>query len=114
MIVWIIGIGVVTLFGGLMFVLNWLSDDYSVHAGWTDEEIETIPTKAVMLGSVNKCTEIIESELEKDNKILAEMTIASEDEPELHQCPCCPATTCIMDTPCLGCETYGEWLNEKK
>ncbi len=58
--------------------------------------------------------EIIESELEKDNKILAEMTIASEDEPELHQCPCCPATTCIMDTPCLGCETYGEWLNEKK
>ena len=28
---------------------------------------------------------------------------------ELHQCPCCPATKCIMYGPCLGCETYAEW-----
>ncbi len=29
----------------------------------------------------------------------------------LHKCPCCPATKCKMDEPCLGCETYGEWIN---
>ena len=30
---------------------------------------------------------------------------------KLHQCPCCIATKCIMDEPCLGCEVYGEWCN---
>ena len=30
-------------------------------------------------------------------------------ERELNQCPCCPATKCLMDEPCLGCETYAEW-----
>jgi len=29
---------------------------------------------------------------------------------ELHQCPCDEAVKCIMDEPCLGCETYSEWL----
>lgn len=29
---------------------------------------------------------------------------------ELHQCPCCPSTKCIMDDPCLGCEHYAMWL----
>lgn len=28
---------------------------------------------------------------------------------ELHQCPCCKATKCVMDEPCLGCETYAAW-----
>lgn len=28
---------------------------------------------------------------------------------KLNQCPCCPATKCLMDEPCLGCETYAEW-----
>ena len=28
---------------------------------------------------------------------------------ELNQCPCCPATKCKMDEPCLGCETYSQW-----
>lgn len=31
---------------------------------------------------------------------------------DLMPCPCCPATRCSMDEPCLGCETYGEWLNK--
>lgn len=38
-------------------------------------------------------------------------------QPELHQCPCSPATMCSMDEPCLGCETYSEWdrlTSEKK
>jgi len=29
---------------------------------------------------------------------------------KIYPCPCCPATKCIMDEPCLGCETYDEWL----
>jgi len=33
---------------------------------------------------------------------------------ELNQCPCCPATKCVMDMPCLGCETYAEWHNKKE
>lgn len=33
---------------------------------------------------------------------------------ELHQCPCCNATECLMDEPCLGCETYSEWLVHKE
>ncbi len=32
------------------------------------------------------------------------------EKPDLHQCPCEPATKCLMDEPCLGCETYAEWL----
>lgn len=35
-------------------------------------------------------------------------------QPKLYPCPCSPATKCIMDEPCLTCETYGEWLNEKE
>jgi hypothetical protein len=31
----------------------------------------------------------------------------------LSPCPCCKATMCLMDEPCLGCETYGEWLEER-
>lgn len=31
-------------------------------------------------------------------------------ENKLNQCPCCKATKCEMSEPCLGCETYGEWL----
>lgn len=70
MIFWIIGMGAgtVILFGGFLFVMNWIAGDYSVHAGFTDEEIEAVPTKAIMLGNVNKCTEIIESEIEKDSQ----------------------------------------------
>ena len=34
-------------------------------------------------------------------------------ETNLHQCPCCPAATCKMDEPCLGCETYAEWLKKE-
>jgi hypothetical protein len=30
---------------------------------------------------------------------------------ELHQCPCCPVTKCVMNEPCLGCEQYAIWLN---
>lgn len=30
---------------------------------------------------------------------------------DLHQCPCDPATKCLMDEPCLGCETYSKWIN---
>ena len=30
---------------------------------------------------------------------------------ELNQCPCCAATKCAMDEPCLGCETYSQWLS---
>ena len=29
----------------------------------------------------------------------------------LMPCPCNPSCTCAMNKPCLGCETYGEWLN---
>lgn len=32
---------------------------------------------------------------------------------ELNQCPCNPACKCLMGEPCLGCETYGEWLNRQ-
>ena len=35
-------------------------------------------------------------------------------ERELNQCPCCPATKCLMDEPCLGCETYAEWSAKPK
>ncbi len=38
----------------------------------------------------------------------------SDKKEELYPCPCCKATKCIMDEPCLGCETYGEWLNKRK
>ena len=31
------------------------------------------------------------------------------DDDKLKQCPCCPATKCIMEEPCLGCETYSAW-----
>lgn len=34
---------------------------------------------------------------------------AKRDVKNLHQCPYSPATTCKMDEPCLGCETYAEW-----
>ena len=33
---------------------------------------------------------------------------------KLNQCPCNPACKCVMDEPCLGCETYGEWLIKEK
>lgn len=32
---------------------------------------------------------------------------------ELMPCPCCRATTCIMNKSCLGCETYSEWLRKE-
>ena len=33
---------------------------------------------------------------------------------ELRECPCDPSCKCLMDEPCYGCETYGEWLKNKK
>lgn len=42
------------------------------------------------------------------NAVPAETEIDSD----LNQCPCCPATRCLMDEPCLGCETYSTWLRE--
>jgi hypothetical protein len=33
---------------------------------------------------------------------------------DLHPCPCNPACTCEMTEPCLGCETYGEWLSRRE
>jgi hypothetical protein len=36
------------------------------------------------------------------------------DKPDLHPCPCDPACNCSMQEPCLGCETYGDWINERK
>jgi len=35
-------------------------------------------------------------------------------ETERHQCPCDPACKCVMDEPCLGCETYAGWLLKDK
>ena len=29
---------------------------------------------------------------------------------DLYPCPCCPATQCDFQDPCLGCEVYSEWL----
>ena len=33
---------------------------------------------------------------------------------EMMPCPCSPMAMCRMDQPCLGCETYGEWLNRRR
>jgi len=33
---------------------------------------------------------------------------------DLHPCPCDPACNCDMKEPCLGCETYGAWLNKER
>ena len=31
---------------------------------------------------------------------------------ELKPCPCSPATTCMMDELCYGCEEYARWLSK--
>lgn len=33
---------------------------------------------------------------------------------EMSQCPYSEATTCVMDEPCLGCETYSQWLRKRE
>ncbi len=37
---------------------------------------------------------------------------AADVKSNLSQCPCCPATKCLMDESCLGCETYSQWLEK--
>lgn len=33
---------------------------------------------------------------------------------KLYQCPYCKATTCDLQDPCMGCETFSEFLNAQR
>lgn len=33
---------------------------------------------------------------------------------KLYQCPYCKATKCDLKDPCLGCETFSEFLNAQR
>lgn len=64
-----IGIFTVLLFISLVLIIWSVSKNIkSVHKDFSDDEIEAVPTKAVMLGNINKLTEIIDSEIKKDTK----------------------------------------------
>lgn len=69
----------------------------------------------VMPESWRNTTDVITIQKKKD-QALAEIVayykskVPKKKEDKLYQCPCDKAVTCIMDEPCLGCETYSEWL----
>ena len=58
---------------------------------------------------IEECEKLIQ---ETGKHILQEPEEVKED--GLNQCPCCKATKCKMEEPCLGCETYSDWLTSTK
>jgi len=99
--------------GDVVQVMNMDKDDdqhdymssYLYSIGVVDE-INVYGPFNIIVELYNNVLDVVETQVFNESELnkIGEIDI-------LMPCPCDPACNCAMDELCLGCETYGEWLN---